>query len=426
MAHPDTALRCRRISWHGAISISGVAAARVALEARLGDPPEKTKNGLLLAVSLAPFVALLNVFALSPFLPAISSELGVSIPLLGQVPAATMLLAAFLAVGLGPLADRFGHRRTLVVGIFAAAAGSLSTSLAWSVGMLLAAAGFSGISRAVGQPISQAIAGTHFDGPARRRAVSFVQSGGAVSPILGVPLLTTIGAAHGWRAAFLTLAVAAFGVGLLILWLLPRDEAMSPSKRGERSVLGAYAPVLGDMPTLGLYGATFFRTVGTWAFLTYLGAFLVDRYALGTAEAGLLFTCTGAGQLLGTVGTGSRFGNVPLRPLVVIMSGLHLLLLAAVMLLPLPIWMVAGLTVSAYVANGIVTVGANTLLVSESPGGRATTMSLNQTCMSFGGAVGSSLGGLLLASGGYPAMGGLFLLCGAISPFAAWISRPAR
>jgi predicted MFS family arabinose efflux permease len=406
--------------------IGSMAIARIALIGWVREARRAPGGGLLLAVCLAPFVALLNVFALSPFLPAISAELGIPIPLLGQVPAATMLLAGVFGVALGPLADRFGHRRALVLGLLAAAAGSLSMALAGSAGMLIAAAGFGGISRAVGQPISLAIAGAYFQGATRRRAVSFVQAGGAVSPILGVPLLATIGAAAGWRAAFLVLSLAAFGVGMLVMWLLPRDGPAPAVKSDGRSVLHAYAPLASHPPTLGLYGATFFRTAGTWAFLTYLGAFLVDRYALSASGAGALFACTGVGQLLGNLTTGSRFGNVPLRPLVVTMSGLHLVLLASVMLVPVPVGAAAVLIALAYVANGSVTVGANTLLVSESPGGRATTMSLNQTCMSVGGAVGGSLGGLLLATGGFAAMGVFFLICGAVSALAAWLTRPER
>jgi predicted MFS family arabinose efflux permease len=36
---------------------------------------------------------------------------------------------------------------------------------------------------------------------------------------------------------------------------------------------------------------------------------------------------------------------------------------------------------------------------------------LNQTCLSLGGAIGSSLGGLPMAVGGFPALGLLTLAC---------------
>src|SRR5207244_13002664 len=62
------------------------------------------------------FVALLNTFALSPFLPAIAAEFGAPVALLGQVPALMMLTAAGLGLAIGPIADRVGHRRVLLLG----------------------------------------------------------------------------------------------------------------------------------------------------------------------------------------------------------------------------------------------------------------------------------------------------------------------
>jgi predicted MFS family arabinose efflux permease len=81
------------------------------------------------------------------------------------------------------------------------------------------------------------------------------------------------------------------------------------------------------------------------------------------------------------------------------------------------------LLVLGFVGNGVGIVSHNTLLVDGSPAGRATTTSLNQTCMSLGGAVGSSLGGLLLATSGFPSIGLLTLGCNLV---AAACVVPAR
>jgi predicted MFS family arabinose efflux permease len=76
-----------------------------------------------------------------------------------------------------------------------------------------------------------------------------------------------------------------------------------------------------------------------------------------------------------------------------------------------------------FVGNGLALVSQNTLLVDGAPAGRATTTSLNQTCMSLGGAIGSSAGGLLLAAGGFPSIGLLTLGCNLL---AAACLLPAR
>ncbi|MDP8921907.1 MAG: MFS transporter, partial [Chloroflexota bacterium] len=100
-------------------------------------PATRMGPGSLAAVCLPPFVSLLSTLALSPFLPFIASELDTSVTLLGQVPALLMLAAAAFGLVVGPIADRVGHRTTLVVGLVAAALGALGTALAMDVVMLL-------------------------------------------------------------------------------------------------------------------------------------------------------------------------------------------------------------------------------------------------------------------------------------------------
>ena len=73
---------------------------------------------------------------------------------------------------------------------------------------------------------------------------------------------------------------------------------------------------------------------------------------------------------------------------------------------------------------GMVEAAAMTLLITESPAGRATTMTANQSANSLGTAVGGAVGGLLLATGGYPALGlgiPIFAVAGVL---VLWTSRP--
>ncbi len=93
--------------------------------------------GATLALLLATFVAMLGAVAMSPFLPAMAAELGTSVALLGQVSSLTMLLAAGLGLVIGPLADGYGHRRTLLVGLLTVVASALGTGLAPTYTLLL-------------------------------------------------------------------------------------------------------------------------------------------------------------------------------------------------------------------------------------------------------------------------------------------------
>ena len=84
---------------------------------------------LVAILALAAFVNMMGALALGPFLPVVADDLGTSVALLGQVPSLMMLLAALLGLAIGPLADRYGFRWTLVIGLLTVAIGALGTAL---------------------------------------------------------------------------------------------------------------------------------------------------------------------------------------------------------------------------------------------------------------------------------------------------------
>ena len=70
----------------------------------------------LIALCLGTFAGLLTFVAPAPFLPAMARDLRTSVPLLGQIVAAMLLLSALCGLVVGPLADRYGHRRVILLG----------------------------------------------------------------------------------------------------------------------------------------------------------------------------------------------------------------------------------------------------------------------------------------------------------------------
>lgn len=376
---------------------------------------------LLTAVCLAPFVTQLATFALSPFLPFIAEDLGSTVAVLGQIPALALFTAATLGLVVGPLADRFGHRPTLLAGVLASSLGAVATALAPSLLVLVPVALIGAGGRSIGLPVAQAIMGTRYTGEALRRGIGLVQATGTLAPIVGIPLVTAIGTLFGWRGAFLALGVLGFVAIGLMLWLLPPDR-----REGHEAVRlspAAFTPLLRDRPSLWLYASSLIRNTGVWALFTYLGAFLVQTYDLSAAEVGWAFTATGVGNFAGSMATGGPLGRFSLRTLAIAAPVVIAVCMSAITLLPMGLAAAIVLLILGFIGNGVGIVSHNTLLVDGSPAGRATTTSLNQTCMSLGGAIGSSIGGLLLATGGFAGIGLLTLGCNLI---AAACLVPAR
>ncbi len=374
----------------------------------------------LIALCLGTFAGLLTFVAPAPFLPAMARELQTSVPLLGQVVAAMLLLSALCGLVAGPLADRYGHRRVILFGQAAVVVCFLIFGLAPSFPLLLVAALAGGVGNAAVLGPSMAVAGTAFSGPLARRALSWATAAMAGSAIVGVPLLSAIGGVAGWRVAFLTAAVVVAGIALLEAIWLPRDASRAEGRLHLQALLAAYRPLLRHWTSARLYGVAFLRAVCWFGMLTYFGAFLGQRLGLSTGEIGLAYMGGGGGYFLGSLAAGGPLGGVPPRQLL-IAGNVAMALLMGVAFSGLlgPLGSVAMMPLATFAgAFGWVAVVA--LLVAESPAGAGTTLTLHGSLFNLGAAAGGVIGGLLLATSGYGALAAGLPMFGLAAALLAW------
>jgi MFS transporter, DHA1 family, inner membrane transport protein len=389
---------------------SGGEAATVLAAGAQGDSEAHEALGphtlaVLSVIVAGPLVSVLNAIALVPFLPVVAIELETSVVALGQVTAASNALATALGLVAGQYADRYGYRPILLLGVATVVISAFGSAAAPNFGVLLLAGLVGGVSRAVVAPISTTIAGTWFKDVARPRALGLVTAAAAGAAIVGLPLLTTVAAVSSWRVAFMMLGVAAVGVVLLTRWGLPETRTESSSTLGLRQILVAYRPLLRSSPTTSILGSNLLRSIAWWTVLTYIVTFLVLDKQLTVQQGSLVVAAAGAGLFVG-----SLVASVPLR----VLAPRRLLVGSCVigtsvvsvsMALPVPTAWIFGMIFADFVVNGMGGVAANLLLLDETPAGRATTMSLNGAVVSFSSALGGLVGGLLLAFGGYTAIG---------------------
>jgi predicted MFS family arabinose efflux permease len=385
----------------------------------------KRGSGLLLtSLALAASLGYVSGVALNPFLVAIARELGTTVPLVGQIPAITLTLSAGLGLAVGPLADRLGHRRILLLGLFTLVLGSAGTALAASYALLVLASAVGSISQAILLPVALAIIGDRFARDERRGPISLVMASTSAAQIVAIPLLTTVAGLLDWRAAFLVLAAVALVVTLIELRAIPPDTAPREQKTRPGEALAAYLPIARHAPTLGLIVSSGFRGIGSSIVFIYLGAFLVERYGLSIPQVGWAYTATGVSFLVGSLAVAGRLGGLAPRPMQVGGLALAGLVLAAALLFPVSALAASALATAGFALIAAVNSAGASLLASETPAGQATTMTGNQASNVAGWAIGSSLGGLLIALGGYDALGWSTLVACLIAGLVIWVSRP--
>ena len=357
------------------------------------------------SVALSGACGALTGLAFGPLLPAMAADLDVSVALLGQAPAAAMLLAALLGLLIGPLADHVGQRLMLTLGLATLAISALAVAVAPGYLLVLVAALVGAPGRASAIPVAQAVVGTHFAGLARHRALAGLQAGISVGVVLGMPLVTIVESFLGWRAAFVIIGVVALAAAGLVARAVPPHSARPTAPFRLGAVLGAYAPLLRHRPTVGLIAATLVGHTGLFVLFTYAGAFYVQVHGFTSQQVGWAFGSTGVGFLVGSSVASRWDARLPARPTIVGALLVRGVAMSAALLLPVgPLVSVLLFAAMGFV-DGFYILAVVTELTNATPAGRGTTMVLNGSANALGTALGGALGGLLLVLGGFSLLG---------------------
>jgi MFS transporter, DHA1 family, inner membrane transport protein len=375
-----------------------------ALSTRSAPAPPVAPGRVQILLCLSAFLAALNFFAPTPFYPKMARDLQTTVPLLGQVVTLMALISAGLGLLAGPLADRYGYRWPLVMGLLAIAAGLLGTGLTPTYPVLLGLGVVMGFGDALAYSLPFAIAATYFSGSAQRRAIAWTTGALSSAPIIGVPLLTAVGGLTSWRIALAAAGVAAAGVACLVAAVLPADRLHPASRFRIGELLAAYTPLLQHPPSLRFLAVSGLRGMWWVGLLTYMGAFLGTVVGFSPPHVGLVYALAGGAYTAGSITAGSLLGGLSPRLVVALSSVIAGVLVVPVFLLPIP-WVVIPMLLAASAAAAICSVSVVALLADESPAGAGTTMVLNGSVLNLGTAGGAVLGGALIAFAGYPALG---------------------
>jgi EmrB/QacA subfamily drug resistance transporter len=174
----------------------------------------------LIAICLGTFMLLVDVTIVNVALPSMTHDLKTSFSSLQWVVDAYALALAALLMGIGSMADIFGHRRTYVGGLALFATASLACGLAPNAGFLIAARAVQGVGGAAMFATTFALINGNYQGRDRGTAYGMwgAVSGAsaAVGPIVGGLLTQGI----NWRWIFfvnLPVSVVAIFLSLRVL-----------------------------------------------------------------------------------------------------------------------------------------------------------------------------------------------------------------
>jgi DHA1 family bicyclomycin/chloramphenicol resistance-like MFS transporter len=213
-------------------------------------------------IGFAEFVALtaalmsltaLGIDSMLPALPAIGEALGVATENTRQY-VVTAFVAGFGVAQLiqGPLADRFGRRRLLIVTLSLYVVANVLCAVSGSFALLLVARVFGGATVAACRTAVVAIVRDCYSGRAMARVMSIAFMVFMIVPVLAPTFGTLVLQFGDWRAIFWTIAAV---TALVLAWFASRlPETLHPEDRQPlslRRIAGGWRTALTDRWSLG-------------------------------------------------------------------------------------------------------------------------------------------------------------------------------
>ena len=398
-------------------------------------PPTDSATPTLARRLLPALLLLLTVFGpismdlYLPALPALTSELG-AVTSVAQLTVTACLIG--LAAGqliAGPLSDRLGRRRILLVGIVAYVVTSALCAVSPSIELLIAARLVQGLAGGVGIVIATAAGRDVFSGRALIRFYGRLTVVGGLAAIVGPLLGGVLSTVTDWRGLFVFLAV--IGTVLLVVALLGFGETLPVEQRsagGFAETLRGYRTLLTDRVFLGAVLNQGFLYAALFAYLAGSTFVLQDIYGLSPQWYAAAFGLNSAGHMVAGSLAGraaERWSILGTLALGVGVTGVGALGLLAAGLTAMPLWVVI---VALFLLSSGVALSAapaTTLALAEYPHMAGTASSLlGMVRFGFGG-VAAPFVGVAGALSIMP-LGIVTVVCVVLSTAAGLLLAPRR
>ncbi|MGV8958821.1 MAG: MFS transporter [Stenotrophomonas sp.] len=266
--------------------------------------------GLMASVT---FVGILSEMVPSGILPQMTEGLGVEESEVGFLVGVYALASAIAAIPLVSATLALNRKSLLMVLLTGFAASNIVVGMSTSYPVIVSARFSGGICAGVMWPMIAAYGTRLVPQHMHGKALTVIMSGNTLGISLGLPAITAIGLAFGWRSVFIALGAIVAIIAVLSYFFLPVVE-------GEKLHKGNSPLAVLKMPSiLIVLLLTFLSVAAHYGAYTYI-TLLVEMigFAGGIGVALLIF---GIGSVISVV-LSAKYIDAYLRPLIVAMLGI--------------------------------------------------------------------------------------------------------
>jgi len=334
-----------------------------------------------------------------PFAPVLSRGLGVSLTSITSLIAVNQA-TAIVGIGFGPIADRFGYRRMMLIGMGMLSLGMLAAGLFPFYYSVMVALFLAGLGKSIFDPAIQADVSRRVSYAKRGRVIGFLEMSWAGSTLIGIPCVALLMNRFDWQAPFYVLGGLGL-VGLLgLVSLFPKNGPKKSAVLDKKRLRDIWPRLITNRPALGALVYAFFISVANDNLFVVYGAWLEQSFHVSVIVLGIGTGVIGLAELCGEGLTVLISDRVGLRRSIV--TGLVLTIINYV-LIPLygqSLWLALVGIFLVFLTFEFMIVTSMSLCTEILPGQRATMMATFFAAAGAGRVMGALMGGHLWLLGG--------------------------
>ena len=367
----------------------------------------------LRALALGAFAVGTTELVVVGILNLIAKHQGVSVSTAGQLVTAYALGIAVGAPVLTALTARLGRRFVLRLSLGAFVAGNVLAAVATTFHMLLLARVVTGSVHGLFIGVASVIAAGLVPPERRGQAISIVFGGIAVATVVGVPIGTLIGQSLGWRAAFALVIILGTAALVASMIFVP---PIAPSGGGN---VRSQARAAFNPRVLAVLGVGLVIFSAQFSAFTYLTPFLARATGVSGGLVSVFLLIFGLAAAAGTMLGGRAADRNAPRTLLVTNVALVVVLAALIAVRATPILVAVLLGAWGLSLFGLVPALQLRIITLAGPGSDLAA-TLGASAVNAGIAIGSLLGGAVLATHGATAPVVVALTLSALAVPATW------
>ena len=254
---------------------------------------------IIFALWLMVFSSGSQVILIAPIFPRIREQLGMAEGALGTLVAVDAVMLGTMALIAGPISDRIGRRRILLVGTGLMSLALALHGFAFDYFSLLVLRALAGAAGGFLSGAAVAYIGDYFPYHRRGWATGWVMTGMAFGHIIGIPAGTVLAAQFGFRVAYLMFGATMLATFVLVWRRVPQPDVQRAAE--PLTVAGAvrgYTAML-RQPAIVAAVAVFAMTfLGNSLFVIYMPTWLEADIGASPTQVASLFLVGGIANVL--------------------------------------------------------------------------------------------------------------------------------